>query len=184
MDLDLGESLEELTDNQCMKNGTFSHFWMLGTLRDALPDKYCSFLHCSKSRWPAPLQFERHHLLICRLDRSKYESIPLEGNNLVRKKLDVKKVTKIVMMVMMAMMVMMVMRVMMDSQWSRKLQKRRRRMNSSRQWRKPENQWTTDTIPSLTSSGFANSQSSCWWVVFSSYDTVSQVVDIKVHFEN
>ena len=63
-----------------------------------------------------PPRLERHHLLICRLDRSKYESIPLEGNNLVRKKLDVKKVTKIVMMVMMAMMVMMVMRVMMESQ--------------------------------------------------------------------
>ena len=115
MDLDLGESLEELTDNQCMKNGTFSHFWMLGTLRDALPDQYCTFFIVQKAVDP-PLQFERHHLLICRLDRSKYESIPLEGNNLVRKKLDVKKVTKIVMMVMMAMMVMMVMRVMMDSQ--------------------------------------------------------------------
>ena len=55
-------------------------------------------------------------ILICRIDRSKYESIPLEGNNLVRKKLDVKKVTKIVMMVIIAMMVMMMMRVMMDSQ--------------------------------------------------------------------
>ena len=62
---------------------------------------------------PSPPRFERHHILICRIDRSKYESIPLEGNNLVRKKLDVKKVTKIVMMVMMVIMMMMVMMAMM-----------------------------------------------------------------------
>ena len=104
------------TTNVCKTDHflTFGFFWYF---ERCPPQQKLPFLNVTLFKkpvtTPSPPRFERHHILICRIDRSKYESIPLEGNNLVRKKLDVKKVTKIVMMVMMVIMAMMVMMTMM-----------------------------------------------------------------------